>query len=163
MSLQGHVVKSDLLCKLSIAQGAFKEMDKDTFYANARTFDRGSNGLTERPLTNDEYRLSWGMYLYLNRACKIAKKRGEATVQTALFGKFRYTEKTVGRGRKRSTEHCLSFLDGENVLGYTEMRTALVAAIWGITGQPTYLIVDFDGTKAIWNFIGGAAMSDQIR
>lgn len=114
--------------------------------------------------SRQELELGKAMAVYLERLLREFSRSGrEVVTQTKLLGKMSYRELTVGRGKRRHTQHTVKFVDEDYAFYYEEMRHALQIAIYAHCGEPVSLMLDFDMKAAYWRFLAGSALSDVVR
>lgn len=114
--------------------------------------------------TNQELVLGNALMHYLRKLVfQFASRGGQQHIQTKLLGVMSYRELTTGRGKRRYTQHTVTFTQEEYVFYYEEMRHALQIAIYGLTGEPVSLGIDFEQKSAYWRFLAGSALSDIAR
>lgn len=117
--------------------------------------------LVEVQATKQELILGKAMEHYLRKCTKMFSKRGQPVrVETKLLGTMSYKEHNVGRGRRRVTQHHVTFVNENYAFHYEEMRHALQIAIFGIVGQSVSLILSFEMKTAVFQLPSGGAMSD---
>lgn len=122
------------------------------------------NRLQRVQATREEIVLGTAVQKYLSRLLRMFAKNGSRQrIKTKLMGDMVYWENTVGRGKRRVTQHYLTFTDEVNVLMYEEMRHAVQIAIWLIVGEPVSLTLDLEKRVALWVFSAGGKMSDVVR
>lgn len=114
--------------------------------------------------TKQELILGNAMSFYLEKlVVAFAKSGRQEHIKTKLLGIMSYSELTTGRGKRRYTQHTVTFTQEDYAFFYEEMRHALQIAIYALSGEPVSLGVDFEQKSAYWRFLAGSALSDVAR